>query len=213
MAGQGISGALPFQHGHLALLQDGLDFVNTLEFSRQGASDELDSAERALDWLCRHDLLHHEAREAELLRCQASPQASLRLLGRLRRVRTAMRELLEAAAQRRPPALAELAEINRVLRAHYVYELAPSPDGVSMEHRHQGDPIDGALARLAESLARELIQGHPERLRLCQNSDCRWVFADTSRTGRRKWCDMSTCGNRAKVARHRARKQAVDVRR
>jgi predicted RNA-binding Zn ribbon-like protein len=40
-------------------------------------------------------------------------------------------------------------------------------------------------------------------MRVCANEECRWVFHDTSRSGRRKWCDMATCGNRAKVARHR----------
>ena len=51
-----------------------------------------------------------------------------------------------------------------------------------------------------------------DRLRICANETCRWVFYDDSRTGRRKWCDMSTCGNRAKAARHRARQgEAAEV--
>jgi predicted RNA-binding Zn ribbon-like protein len=36
------------------------------------------------------------------------------------------------------------------------------------------------------------------------------VFYDESPTGRRRWCDMSTCGNRAKAARHRARRKAAE---
>jgi predicted RNA-binding Zn ribbon-like protein len=32
------------------------------------------------------------------------------------------------------------------------------------------------------------------------------VFEDESRAGRRRWCDMATCGNRAKVRRYRARR-------
>jgi predicted RNA-binding Zn ribbon-like protein len=97
--------------------------------------------------------------------------------------------------------------VNRVLRTPYTYVLVPSADGVSLSHRHEGDPIEGALARLVESLAREVSQGHPERLRICANEACRWVFNDSSRSGRRKWCEMSTCGNRAKVARHRERRR------
>jgi predicted RNA-binding Zn ribbon-like protein len=53
--------------------------------------------------------------------------------------------------------------------------------------------------------------GHPERLGVCAHPECRWVFSDASRGARRKWCDMATCGNRAKVARHRERKRAVPV--
>lgn len=44
------------------------------------------------------------------------------------------------------------------------------------------------------------------RLRLCANDKCRWLFVDDSKGGSRRWCSMSTCGNRAKVQRHALRK-------
>jgi predicted RNA-binding Zn ribbon-like protein len=200
------SPTLPFQQGHLASLQDGLDFINTRESFQGRELEELGGLRQALEWLCRHDLMHRDAQDT--LHRRASPQSEAALMARIRRVRAALRELVEAAAERRVPLHADLDEINRVLRTHYVYELVPAHDGVSLEHRHQGDPVDGALARLAESVARELIQGHPERLKICQAPDCHYVFADTSRTRRRKWCTMASCGNRAKVARHRARLRA-----
>lgn len=40
-----------------------------------------------------------------------------------------------------------------------------------------------------------------ERLRSCPR--CEWLFLDTSRGGKRRWCSMQICGNREKVARHR----------
>lgn len=42
-----------------------------------------------------------------------------------------------------------------------------------------------------------------ERLRSCPR--CGWLFLDTSRGGRRRWCSMQTCGNREKVSRYRQR--------
>lgn len=205
----GQGGPLPFQQGHLASLQDGLDFINTLELDRSQVTDELVSADAALDWLVRHDLMHRESRDHLLRQFVDAPKDSARILTKMKRVRAAMREIVDASVEGRGPDATDLKELNRALRTHYVYELVPSGDGISLDHRHQGDPVDGAMARLAESIARELIQGHPERLRICENDQCRYVFADTSRTGRRKWCDMSTCGNRAKVARHRARRKAT----
>ena len=65
--------------------------------------------------------------------------------------------------------------------------------------------IDDVLARLAERVARQVISPDVDRLRICASDTCDWVFYDSSRTGRRRWCDMNTCGNRAKAARHRAR--------
>jgi predicted RNA-binding Zn ribbon-like protein len=194
-------------HGHVVDLETGLDFVNTLEYSKGLPDDHFDSVETALGWLYDHDLFHRDMLERELARLADDPASGDRVLARIRRIRAAMRELVDATVERRPADGRQVEEINRALRTPYSYYLMPGPDGVSMDHRHEGDPVDGAMARLAESIAREVSQGHPERLRICDNDECRWVFNDTSRTGRRRWCDMATCGNRAKVARHRARKR------
>lgn len=195
------------RHGHQASLADGLDFVNTLEFSKGVTRDEFTDAAGAVVWLQHHQLLHRETADVLVTDVSTDDAAALRLLQRIQKTRGALRELLDAAVERRPPAESALREVNRALRAPYVYELVPAADGVSLDHRHEGDAISGALARLSEAIARELTQTDKERLRVCANDECRWVFRDNSPAGRRKWCDMSSCGNRAKAARHRERKK------
>ncbi len=49
----------------------------------------------------------------------------------------------------------------------------PAPDGVSVDHRHVGDPIDDALARLADPLVTELTAGHPERIKIVRQRHLR----------------------------------------
>jgi predicted RNA-binding Zn ribbon-like protein len=194
-------------HGHQASLKDGLAFVNTLEFDRGEVKEHLPTLEASLAWLFDHSLLHRETLDDLAARMAADPAAEARTLRRIGRVRAALRELLVASVEHRPPAQGSLSEVNRALRVHYVTYLVPAPDGVSLDHRHEGDPVEGALGRLTESIARELTGGRPERLRVCENPECRWIFVDTSHSGRRKWCDMRTCGNRVKVARHRQRRR------
>ncbi|HSA53764.1 MAG TPA: CGNR zinc finger domain-containing protein [Yinghuangia sp.] len=46
-----------------------------------------------------------------------------------------------------------------------------------------------------------------ERFRPCEAPDCRGVFVDISRGGRRRYCMPDLCGNRVNVANHRARKR------
>ncbi len=195
------------QHGHEAALDDGLAFVNTLAFDRGAALEQLPGVDDALHWLHDHELLHTDSMVALRHQFADDQEAADKRLARVHRVRAAMRELVDAAVERRPPEARALERINRVLRTPYTYELVPALDGVSLDHRHDGDPVEGALARLAESIAREVSQGDPARLRICSNDDCRWVFHDPSPSGRRRWCDMSTCGNRAKAARYRERKK------
>lgn len=188
-------------HAHEASLDDALDFVNTLEFSREGSTEHLPTVDDALGWLAVRGLLHREG---------LATASGGRVLDRLRRVRAALREVGESVAEGRAARPAALAEVNRALRARSIVELVPAPDGVSVGHRHVGDPLDDALATLVEPIVRELASGRRDRLRICANDSCRWVFYDESRTGRRRWCDMSTCGNRAKAARHRARLRGTE---
>ena len=195
------------RHGHQASLADGLDYVNTLEYTRGIPIDELADAAVAVGWLQQHALLHAETAAALIEEVSADDASAERVLQRVRKVRAALRELLDAAVERRPAADSALREVNKALKATYVIELVPAADGVSLDHRHDGDPISGALARLSEAIARELTQSDKDRLRICANDDCRWVFRDGSPAGRRKWCDMSSCGNRAKAARHRERQK------
>jgi predicted RNA-binding Zn ribbon-like protein len=46
-------------------------------------------------------------------------------------------------------------------------------------------------------------------LRRCANPECLWLFIDASKSGNRRWCDMASCGNRAKAARHYLKRKRV----
>jgi predicted RNA-binding Zn ribbon-like protein len=50
----------------------------------------------------------------------------------------------------------------------------------------------------------------PGRLRRCSGPGCVLWFLDTSRNGRRRWCSMAGCGNRAKARAHHARTSAPE---
>ena len=45
------------------------------------------------------------------------------------------------------------------------------------------------------------------KVRACDNAECRWLFLDTSKNQRRRWCDMSVCGNRMKSRRFKAKRK------
>ena len=47
-----------------------------------------------------------------------------------------------------------------------------------------------------------LSENGQQRIRRCTNDDCLWLFLDESKNGTRRWCDMASCGNRAKARRH-----------
>src|SRR5262249_25029783 len=65
--------------------------------------------------------------------------------------------------------------------------------------------LDQILWRIADSAAEALTKDDLSRLRECPGEDCGWLFLDTSKSSRRHWCDMQTCGNLSKVRRFRQR--------
>lgn len=90
-------------------------------------------------------------------------------------------------------------------RAHLM--IAPSGGGDSRsEHLWRLPPVaPNAASLLAPILwsAGDLFVGERlERVRLCANEKCQWLFLDDSKSGTRRWCSMSSCGNRAKAHRH-----------
>jgi predicted RNA-binding Zn ribbon-like protein len=201
----------PAPHEHELDVEIAFDFLNTRELDSGALVDRFETPADAFDWLSEHHVVHEELLEPERSRAVAEPETGERALARIRRVRDALRELSQAIVERRRAAPSALSEVNRALRAREIIQLEPSEDGVNVGHRHVGDPIDDALARLAEPIVREISAGREERLRVCDSETCRWVFYDSSPTGRRRWCSMATCGNQAKARRHRARRKATGV--
>lgn len=69
----------------------------------------------------------------------------------------------------------------------------------------------GPASALLATLAREAIYLFGSEMagsiRQCQSPACTLFFVDTSRSGDRRWCSMSGCGNKAKVAEFRSRKR------
>lgn len=195
---------------HYVSVDTALDFVDSLEFDKADSVEHFPTTSAAIDWLRDQGLLH-EPLEPEVEALRTPSPASDRALARIRQVRAALREIVVAAVERRPAAGRAIDTVNRVLPARQRFILVCGPGGV-LDHRHEGDAIDDVLARIAERIARQVISPDADRLRICDNDECRWVFFDSSRTGKRRWCTMQTCGNRAKAARHRARaKGKADV--
>jgi predicted RNA-binding Zn ribbon-like protein len=197
-------------HVHDAVpLDTAFDFLNTLELENGALVERLGTLDTAVAWLVDAGVAPDATAFAAHARSGAERQA---LLQRLIATRTALRDVAHAVAHEEAPPRGAIDEVNRALASRERIEIVAADDGVRLGHSHVGDPIDDLLARIAEPIVREIGNGHDDRIRICANDTCRWLFYDESRAGRRRWCDMATCGNRAKAQRHRARqKETAEV--
>ena len=194
-------------HIHDAVpLETAFDFLNTLELEDDGLVERLTSLDTAASWLADAGVVADATAITAPSRSAAERDSFLR---RLITTRTALRDVAHAVAHEEAPVPRAIAEVNRALGSRERIELVAAADGVRLGHSHVGDAIDDVLARIAEPIVREIGNGHDDRIRICANDTCRWLFYDESRAGRRRWCDMATCGNRAKAQRHRARQKSA----
>jgi predicted RNA-binding Zn ribbon-like protein len=180
-----------------------LDFVN----SNAGGDDALEDFESLVQWLERADVLDADRAAGMRRRAQQQPAGAGAALMDARRVRMALRALAEQGTHDAPARDEAVAEINRILgRSAGTRRLEPRPGGgYSRAFVPGGDAFAGLMIPLVESAADSLILNELPRVRRCADARCQRVFYDATKNGGRRWCDMATCGNRAKAARHRAR--------
>lgn len=182
-----------------------LAFLNTAG-PPGGGSDLWTAPDDVRDWLVDAGLVPDPMTLSRL------PPPALRvLLDDALVLRRALAELVEAWTTRgaTPTGLA-LLEFNRILEAGPRRTLALTMGSRGYEVReHVADAtVAGLLAPVAEAAARLLAREHPSRVRRCAAPGCARWFLDTSKNQRRRWCSMSVCGNRAKVAAHHRRSRA-----
>jgi predicted RNA-binding Zn ribbon-like protein len=169
------------------------DLVNTVEGPQ--ARDTLSGVEDLRTLLERHgrhrgaaDLTEHDVRETRDLRARVL-------------------EVFDASNDG-----AVVAELNALLAASRPYALRPlqvqagSGWTWSVAFKRDASLADRMQVVSAVSLLGVVKALGVERLRSCAAPDCSGRFVDTSRAGRRKYCQPAICGNRQNVAAYRARR-------
>lgn len=180
-----------------------LDFVNTDTGAR--GSDPLHDFERFVRWLEAARVLDVERSATMQRRALQQPGGALAVLADARRVRSVLRVLAERGVVIIEARVEALGEINRVLgRSAGTRHVELCADGsFARAFVPVGDAFAGLLIPIVENAADALILAELVRVRRCADPRCGRVFQDATKNGRRRWCDMATCGNRAKAARHR----------
>jgi predicted RNA-binding Zn ribbon-like protein len=185
-------------------------FVNTLSYTNGQATDHVATADALLAWLRQARLLSERAASTERAALRDDPADAARRLESFGQLRGVIRAAAEEITTSGSPSRGTVRDLNHVLRdGLHFHQLEMNADGTAYGLARVGDRLDQARATIAGTLAEFVARGRVDRLRICANPGCREVFVDRSRTGRRRWCDMRTCGNQAKVARHRARRRTI----
>jgi predicted RNA-binding Zn ribbon-like protein len=188
-----------------------LDFVNTVDDRPTAEPKErLNAYSELLAWAAQAGAI--APRRARALAGEAGrrPREAQAVLERARAGREALFEVLSAAAHRRRfpgPALRTLeAAMAQALGHRRLVAPGPGPE-VRWVWAEDEAALDSVVWPVFGSAAELLTTTTLERVRQCAAAACDWLFLDRSKNGSRRWCDMSVCGNRDKVRRHRQRQR------
>ena len=188
-----------------------LDFANTIHDSRAEDNEE--------ELHAISDLLHW-AREARLLpwadcdRLAAYYDRNPREASTALAKGTAIRDLLlsifatianggSVPAQHLSALNSALAQAPALLRVH------KHSRRIETEWTSANDGVQQIFFAVLSSAAELLASDRLARVRECRSNVCTWLFVDESRNRSRRWCDMSSCGNRMKARRHYQRAKAI----
>jgi predicted RNA-binding Zn ribbon-like protein len=182
-----------------------LDFLNSVFTPAERPVDHLATGAAMASWLQASAVL--PAALNRVLGALPTAEAD-RLAADARALREGFRATLQRWTQGGAAALspADLAPLNAwMAQGPLLRRLERSAQGLVLASEPTGSHAAAVMAALA-GLCADLLLGHgPEQVRRCENPSCTLWFADTKRGPRRRWCSMAACGNRHKVAAHRAR--------
>lgn len=186
-----------------------LDFVNTLDDRFSDHPKELLASYRDLARFAEQAAgLSQQHVDHLCVQSQESPQPAQRALKSAIQMREAMSEIFYALAREEPVPKAALAIFNSYLqKAAQHARLAPAEPHFEWQFDPAQDNLESPLWPIARSAAELLASDQVQYVRACASPTCEWLFLDESKNHRRRWCDMTKCGNRAKVNRFYNRKR------
>ncbi len=119
-------------------------------------------------------------------------------------LREAIYAVFAAAARRKyPPGEAVRVVKDYALEAAQQRNLLATNGGFRWEWQTDvKNSLDRVIWPLGQAAGELLTSDELKLVRWCEAPDCQWLFLDHSRNRSRRWCDMKSCGNRAKARRH-----------
>lgn len=180
-----------------------LDFINSkvMDTRTMPFIDLFSDYEYIVLWFRHLQLLNDEEVERYCQLAKQDPINAQKAYEKITTLRDANYRIFTAIAHNQKPASGDLDILNQNLgEAMSNRKVISTPEGIKWVWNKGDDSLDWMAWPVAHSAAQILTSDQVQRVREC--SGCYWMFMDTSRNGMRRWCDMKTCGNRAKAHRH-----------
>jgi predicted RNA-binding Zn ribbon-like protein len=186
-----------------------LDFVNTKNWNdHEEVYDFFTEYHALLSWGLQVRLITPQQAEQQSEMAGRKTKESIMVLEQALALREVLYRIFFAIANQDQVSPADLALFNNAW-AKALTRLQVQPDRKIFQWNWVGmdEALGSMLWPVLHSAAELLISEKLHRVKNC--AGCGWLFLDTTKAGRRRWCDMRICGNREKSRRHYARTRVL----
>jgi len=191
-----------------------LDFLNSIATPVDTPVEWIDGGAGLLAWLEQAELVPGDV--LARFRRQSMPGELDGVAAQARTLREWFRGFVRSHQGKPLEAkhLRELEPLNRLLErdegfGRIVALRKSSMAALEFETTRRWRSPESLLLPIGEILAKFVCEQDFAQVKACEGTTCTLLFADHARAHARRWCGMSVCGNRAKVAAHRSRTRHV----
>lgn len=183
-----------------------LDFANTVDWhASESPGERLKTVADLLKWGRDAQLLDDESHQRLTRQATSHPQQANAVLSRARELREVIYRVFSAISHQQPPAPSDLQALTEARLEAAQHQRLTGNGAASFDWEWQtGNDLNRLWWPIAIDAAALLTSDMLHRVGECPDDrGCGWLFLDTSKAGKRRWCSMKDCGNRAKARRHR----------
>jgi len=182
-------------------------FANTMcNYHADDTADVLNSYTDLVRWAQEAEILSAEEARRLLERASHRPGEAKSVLKDAKQLRRTIYNIFSDIAHMRAPSDEDVAELNsRLTKVQSHMQISQRGGDFFWDWEDKSNDLNGVLWSMVRCAANLLCSGELGRVSGCNSETCTWLFLDRSKNVSRKWCDMGTCGNRAKSRRHYAR--------
>ena len=189
-----------------------LDFANTVgnRFSSATPREHLNEFVDLVRWCEEGELINSKIAQSLLDDATRRPEKAAATLAEAKELREAIYRILFAWMKRRSPASEDLQSFNLFLSSMpLLFEIRMEKRRPVCQHKSSSTGLAQLLAPVAWSAANLLASEKIVHLKQCGDKECGWLFLDTTKNHKRRWCEMSGCGCRAKARTYYRRKKRL----
>lgn len=182
-----------------------LDFVNTLgnHLNKNMYRDYLTSYSTFVQWSQKVEIINADQANFFLEKSNKKSLEARDIFKRVIELREALFRILFAVISKKTPDQEDINLLNREIESVLPFsELQYTDNTFVLNRLMEPNQLDWMLSIIVNDMIELLTSDKLDRLKICCDDHCGWIFLDMSKNRSRRWCSMKECGNRAKARQH-----------